>query len=160
VIGLMLALAAAAGWAIGTVVVKELVIRKQDVDFLGLTTGQYVVGGLVLFVIALAVEGPGSADWSSTDLWISVAFISIVGSVLATLAYFGALRRLSATRVTTTAFLTPVVAVILEIILGNTPEALVLAGMVLTIGGVAIVTAGPREPEPIALEPAEESEGS
>ncbi len=160
VVGLMFALAAAAGWAVGTVVVKELVIRRPDVDFVGLTTGQYIIGGFVLLVIALTVEGPNSADWSSTDLWLSVAFISIVGSALATLAYFGALRRLSATRVTTWAFLSPVVAVILEIILGHTPEAFVLLGMALTVGGVAVVTAAPREAEPVTLEPAQEVEGS
>jgi drug/metabolite transporter (DMT)-like permease len=160
VIGLLFALAAAIGWAAGTIVVKELVIRKPDIDFLGLTTGQYIIGGLALLAISLAVEGPNSADWSSTDLWLSVAFVSIVGSALATLAYFGALRRLSATRVTTWAFLSPVVAVILEIILGHTPEALVLVGMALTVGGVAIVTAAPRESEPVVLEPAEELEGS
>jgi drug/metabolite transporter (DMT)-like permease len=138
--GMGLALAAALGWAVGTLVVKQLLTRRPDVDAVGLTTGQFVVGGAVLVVIAVAAEGGSGADWSSGELWLAVAFISIVGCAVATLAYFGALRRLSATRVSAWLFLSPVIAVALEIVLGHTPSAVALAGMVVTIAGVAIVT--------------------
>ena len=142
-IGMAFSLAAAVGWAIGTLIIKDLVVKHPDVDFVGVTAGQYLVGGAVLLAISFGVEGSDGADWSSTTLWLVVAFISIVGSALATVSYFVALRYLSATRVTAWAFLSPVVAVILEIILGNTPEAIVFAGMALTIAGVAIVNAPP-----------------
>jgi drug/metabolite transporter (DMT)-like permease len=143
-IGMALALAAAVGWAAGTLVVKELVQRYPDLDFVGFTTAQYLVGGSVLLAISFAAEGTDGANWSSGELWLVVAFISIVASALATLAYFGALRRMSATRVTTWAFLSPVVAVLLEIILGHTPRPVVFGGMALTIAGIAIVTAAPQ----------------
>ncbi len=157
--GMGLALAAALGWAVGTLVVKDLLTRRPDVDAVGLTTGQYAVGGIVLLVISTIAEGSNGAEWSSGKLWLAVAFISIVGSALATLAYFGSLRWLSATRVTAWGFLSPVIAVLLEIVLGHTPEALVLVGMAVTIAGVAIVTttspaavpeAGAVEPTPVA----------
>jgi drug/metabolite transporter (DMT)-like permease len=142
-IGMAFSLAAAVGWAIGTLIIKDLVVKHPDVDFVGVTAGQYLVGGAVLLAISFGVEGSDGAEWSSATLWLVVAFISIVGSALATVSYFVALRYLSATRVTAWAFLSPVVAVVLEIILGNTPEAIVFAGMALTIAGVAIVNAPP-----------------
>ena len=95
---------------------------------MGLTTGQYLAGGAVLLVISSVAEGRNGAEWGSGKLWLAVAFISIVGSALATVAYFGALRHLTATRVVTWGFLSPVIAVGLEIVLGHTPSAVVLVG--------------------------------
>ena len=91
-------------------------------------------------MISAAAEGRHGAQWSSGVLWLAVAFISIVGSAVATLAYFGSLRRLSATRVTAWGFLSPVIAVLLEIALGHTPPPKVLVGMAVTIVGVVVVT--------------------
>ena len=52
--GMGLALAAALGWAVGTLAVKELLTRRPDIDAVGLTTGQYLAGGAVLLVISLS----------------------------------------------------------------------------------------------------------
>jgi drug/metabolite transporter (DMT)-like permease len=142
--GMVFAIAASIGWAAGTLVVKEMFAKQPELDLVGLTTWQYVFGGIVLLVIAFAAEGTGGTEWSSVDLWWSLAFVSIVGSALATVAYFGALRRLSATRVAAWTFLSPVVAVLLEIVLGHTPKPIVLVGMAVTIAGVAIVNSGPQ----------------
>jgi len=119
-----------------------------ETDLVGLTTGQYVIGGSVLLVLAFAIEGPGAADWDSTTLWLVVAFISIVASALATIAYFSSLRWLDPAAATTWMFLSPVVAVLLEVVLGNVPSGLVLLGMAITIAGVAVVSAAPRPAEP------------
>ena len=145
--GCMFALAGALGWAIGTLVVTEQIARRSDTDLAGLTTGQYLVGGVALLALAVGIEGTGDADWPSGELWLAVAFLSIVGSGIATLAYFGALRTITPTRATAWLFLSPVVAVVLEAILGELPEALVLLGMVITIVGVAIVNAVPLAAE-------------
>jgi len=142
-LGMGLALAAALGWAVGTLVVKQLLTLRPETDAVGLTIGQYLVGGVALLAISAVLEGPDGAEWSSGTLWLSVAFVSIVGSAVATLAYFGALRRLSATRVTTWGFLSPVIAVLLEIALGHVPSAVVLVGMAVTIVGVVVVTTAP-----------------
>jgi drug/metabolite transporter (DMT)-like permease len=107
------------------------------------TTGQYVVGGLVLLAISFGAEGTDGADWDSGVLWLVVAFTAIIASALATVTFFAALRRLSATAVSAWLFLSPVVAVLLEIALGHTPKTSVFAGMVLTIVGVAVVTRAP-----------------
>jgi probable blue pigment (indigoidine) exporter len=142
--GMGLALAAALGWAVGTLIVKELVIRRPNVDLVGLTAGQYLVGSAAMLAISFALEGGGAAHWSSGELWLCVAFISLVGCAVATIAYFGALRRISATHVAAATFLSPVIAVLLELALGHAPSGVVLAGMAVTIAGVALVTSAPQ----------------
>jgi probable blue pigment (indigoidine) exporter len=144
VIGAALALSAAVAWGSGTMIVAEQLKRRPDTDLIGLTTGQYVVGGVVLLVLALLIEGTEAAEWGKAELWWPVAFISVVGSAIATVTYFGSLRWLDPARVTTWLFLSPVVAVVLELILGNAPGGVVLLGMLVTIVGVAVVSAAPR----------------
>jgi probable blue pigment (indigoidine) exporter len=144
IIGMALAISAAIAWAAGTMIVAEQITRRPDTDLIGLTTGQYIVGGAVLVVLALLIEGTGAAQWSEGTLWLAIAFIAIIGSAVATVTYFGSLRWLDPTAVTTWLFLSPVVTVLLELILGNAPEAVVLVGMIVTIAGVAIVSAAPR----------------
>jgi drug/metabolite transporter (DMT)-like permease len=148
--GLLFALAAAFGWAIGTLIVKELMTRRPDCDLMGIVAGQYLIGGAALIVLALGVEGTGGAQWSAPNLWLAVAYISVVSSAIATVLYFGALKRLSPTRVTAWSFLTPVVAILIGIGLGDTPSATTLIGMVVTIAGVGIANL-PRDAAPVAV---------
>jgi probable blue pigment (indigoidine) exporter len=143
-IGMALAISAAIAWAAGTMIVSEQITRRPDTDLIGLTTGQYIVGGAVLLVLALLIEGPDAAQWSEGTLWLATAFIAIIGSAVATVTYFGSLRWLDPASVTTWLFLSPVVSVVLEIVLGNMPDVVVLLGMLVTIAGVAIVSAAPR----------------
>src|SRR5262249_40445950 len=138
--GMVLALAAALGWAAGTMLVKELLQRRPDIDSVGLTTGQFLVGGAALLIASFGGEGSDGAEWSSGKLWLAVTFLSIVGSAAATIAYFGALRRLGATRVTAWGFISPVVAVLLEVVLGHSPRPVVLVGMAVPIAGGGLVT--------------------
>jgi probable blue pigment (indigoidine) exporter len=147
-VGIALAISAAIAWSIGTLIVADQINRDPQTDLVGLTTGQYLIGGSVLLVLAFAIEGPGGADWGSSTLWLVVAFISIIASALATIAYFSSLRWLDPAAVTTWMFLSPVVAVLLEVVLGNVPTALVLLGMAVTIAGVAIVSAAPQPAAP------------
>jgi drug/metabolite transporter (DMT)-like permease len=141
--GCMFALAGAVGWALGTLVVADQIRRRPDTDLVGLTTGQFLIGAIVLLAVAIGIEGTGSVEWSSGELWLAVAFISIIGCGIATLAYFSALRTITPTRATAWLFLSPVVAVVLEAILGELPDGLVLLGMVITVVGVAIVNGLP-----------------
>jgi drug/metabolite transporter (DMT)-like permease len=143
VLGMSLALAGAVGWAIGVLMVKIMFTRHPEVDMVGFSAGQYLVGGTAVVALAFALEGTGSAAWDSGDLWGAVAWISIGASAIATVTFFGALKRMSATTVTAWQFLVPVVAVLTEIVYGNTPGAVVLAGMGLAIGGVALVNSAP-----------------
>lgn len=144
VLGMALALAAAAGWGITTLIVKWLVDRDPKLDLMGLTAGQYIVSAVVLAALAFGVDGTGTTDWGSGDLWLSVLWLVLGASVLAYLAFFAALKRASAIAVSTSLFLVPVVAVVIEAVLENIPDGVVLGGMVLAIIGLGIVLVSPQ----------------
>lgn len=136
--GVAFALTAALGWALGTMLLRYVSQRHDDVDMAGITAVQYVVAGTLLFPLALLVNGIGDTDWGSIELWASVVWISPVAA-LATIFFFASLKRLPAARASAWLFLIPTIAVLLEIARGKAPDAVVLAGMFLTILGVALV---------------------
>ena len=146
-LGMGLALAGALGWAIGVLMTKTLFTRHADLDLVGFTVAQYLLGGAAGLALAFGLEGTAGTDWGAASLWGAVAWIAVGSSAIATLTFFGALKRMSATTVTAWQFLAPVVAVLVEIGRGNTPEAIVLAGMGLAIAGVALVNLAPQRSE-------------
>lgn len=141
-IGIGLALAAGVAWAAGTMIVRRLAVRDKQLDFVGLTAVQYLAGAPILIVVALAVKGTGGTDWGSIDLWGATLWLAIGSSAVATLAFFMSLRWLDATKTSSSQFLVPVVAVVIELVRGHAPGGLVLVGMALAIVGVAAVVAG------------------
>jgi drug/metabolite transporter (DMT)-like permease len=156
-LGIVFALAAALAGAGSTMLVRKAAVEHPDVDIVGYTTGQTLVAGALLLVLAFGIQGTDGAGWSSGELWGAVAFVSIVGTAVATVAYFASLKRLTATRVGSWLFLSPVVAVLIEIALGEIPEPLVFAGMALTVTGIAIVNAPMRTEASPALSDGQEA---
>jgi drug/metabolite transporter (DMT)-like permease len=144
VLGFALALAAAAGWAVTTLIVKWLAERDPRLDLLGLTAGQFVVAGAVLGLLALAVDGTGSTEWGSGSLWAALAWLAPGASAIAYLTFFVALKHATATAVSASLFLVPVVAVLVEAARGEAPSAVVAAGMAMAVGGVALVLFAPQ----------------
>ncbi len=141
-LGVALSLVSAAGWAAGTLVVKWLLERRPGLEMIGFAAAQYLTGSVVLAALGLWIEGAGATAWSSGELWVSVAWLAAGVSVVAMIAFYAALRRLSATRVSATLFLVPAVAVLVELARGNLPDGIVLAGMALAVLGVAAVNRG------------------
>jgi drug/metabolite transporter (DMT)-like permease len=144
VLGMGLALAAAAGWGVTTLLVKWLAERDPDLDVLGLTAGQFIVGGAVLGVLAFLVDGTGGTEWASGELWSALAWLVVGASALAYAAFFGALKRASATAVSASLFLVPVVGVLVEAARDNPPSVVVGVGMALAVAGVALVLFAPQ----------------
>jgi drug/metabolite transporter (DMT)-like permease len=143
-LGLALALAASVAWALGTLLVKAMVGREPDLDLVGFTAAQYAAGGTALAVAAFIWSGTDEVSWGSESLWIPLVYLILGNSAIGSIAYFAALKRLSATKTAAGQFLVPVVAVIVDIVRGSAPDAVVLCGMVLTILGVALVNLPPR----------------
>jgi drug/metabolite transporter (DMT)-like permease len=151
-LGLGLSLVSAVAWAVATLVVKRLTERERDLDVVAFTAAQYVVGAAVLAALAFALEPVGATDWRSGDLWGSIAYLALGGSAIGYLTFFLALKRLPAGIAGAWLFLIPVVAVVVDAARGTVPEAVVLAGMALAVGGVALVSlpagAVARRPRP------------
>ncbi len=147
VLGMGIALLSGAGFAVGTLLVKATTTRFPETDLVGFAATQHLVGGVALIPLAFLYGDVGATDWSSSALWGSVAWVAVGSSAIASVAYFTALRHIPATRGSAWQFLAPVVAVVVEIVRGNAPEAIVLGGMALVIFGVAVVNRAPAAEE-------------
>ncbi len=100
---------------------------------------QFAATIVVLAPLAWIVED-AAIRWS-WSLAAAIVFLVIGASILAVNALHVLMRRGQATRVTSLIYLTPVFAVALELVMfGVVPTALSLAGIVITCGGVAMVS--------------------
>lgn len=129
-------------WAVGALWVRHLRERYHPLE---MATWQMVSGAGVLTVLALArgervLHGPVTLSAIG-----SLAYLVVFGSVVAFSAYFFLLRAWPATRVATSAYLNPVVAVVLGWwVLGEWPGPEALAGGALVLVGVSLVLGGRR----------------
>lgn len=140
--GMAIALTGAVSWAVCILWVKAEAQRNAQLDLIQLSLHQFAFGSLPLVVIAFAWKGSGSTEWGSGELWGTVAWLVLGAGAIATITFFMALKRLSATATTSSQFLVPAVAVIIEIGRGHSPSGATLAGMVITIVGVAVCVTG------------------
>jgi drug/metabolite transporter (DMT)-like permease len=134
-VGMAIGVLAGAAWAGGTVFVK---VAGRDIDPAVVAGLQYVFGTPALLAIAFADGSTGGASWGSWTLWWTVLYVG-VGGLLGTLAFFAALRLISATQTTTVQFVVPVVAVLVEVVRGAPPASVTFLGMGIVIAGVGLV---------------------
>jgi drug/metabolite transporter (DMT)-like permease len=137
VIGFVLALLGAIGWAGGGLGMRVLTRREPELDVPGITAAQFLAGGIPLIPLVL-LDG-GSTEWSDPTLIAQLAYLIIGGQVLVYLGFNAALSRWPSTRVYAWTFLVPVVAVAIEAIRGTLPGIPATIGVILVIIGVAIV---------------------
>jgi probable blue pigment (indigoidine) exporter len=98
---------------------------------------QLMAGGLMLLVVALLVEGPPpSLDAGG---WLGVAYVTLIGTALANVAWFYGLEHLKAGTVGIIGLLNPVTGVLLGVLLGGESLALPqVAGILLVLVGIVI----------------------
>ncbi|MBE0621845.1 MAG: EamA family transporter [Burkholderiales bacterium] len=109
------------------------------VDLNGAALLQFAVSLAVVAPLAWAVEGM-QVRWA-WQLFAAIAFLVILASILAVNALHTLMRHGEATRVTSLMYLTPIIAVVLELLMfGVKPTPLSLVGIGVTCLGVAMVT--------------------
>ena len=97
-----------------------------------------LVGAFMLLAVSFAV-GDGFALPHDAATWGAVAYLAVVGSVLAFLAYFTLLKSWSVTSLSFITVFTPVVALLLGFIfLDERPTIMTAIGAVLILSGVAL----------------------
>ncbi|GEL94564.1 DMT family transporter [Cellulomonas composti] len=133
--GLLASVAAMLMSSVGYVLAQRW--RDPAVDVVSSTAWQLVAGGLVLLVAAVAVEGgPPSLDGPA---WAGLAFLSLVATAVAYLAWFGGLRHLPAGTVGLVGLLNPVTGLALGLLVGGERLTPLQAGGVLVVlVGVAL----------------------
>lgn len=137
--GVAAALGGAVLFSLGTVVTKRWPLAMPPTAS---TTWQMILGTLPLLVAALLLEHPDFAGLSA-EAWLFVLYGGIGPLGLCYLAWFAALRRLSAAAAAAGTLLTPVVGVSASALLLGEPLGLrEVMALSLTVGGVVLAVRG------------------
>jgi drug/metabolite transporter (DMT)-like permease len=137
-IGFVLVLCAAFSWALGSFVSRKLPLSSNA---LLSTSVQMAGGGVTMLVLGLALGEAGDAHPSrfSGDSLIAFAYLILVGSLIAYTAYVWLLQNAPISKVTTYAYVNPVVAIFLGwSILSERVTATTLLGAAVIISSVAV----------------------
>jgi drug/metabolite transporter (DMT)-like permease len=127
----------AASAAFANVLIKTYATNNHP---LSLTAGQMIVGLVPLSFVGFITEGnPLNFNWTWRAA-LCVAYLAIVGSILAFWLYYWVLNRIEATKAMMIAFVTPIIAVIIGwLALGEQLPAQTALGGLLVLASVALV---------------------
>jgi drug/metabolite transporter (DMT)-like permease len=139
VTGALTILGAAAMWALGTIMARRGTIPSSP----ALASGMELLAGGVALLILSAATGEFSSPrlgQVSTRSWLALAYLIVIGSIVAFSAYGIALRTLPTATVATYAYVNPVIAVLLgALVLGEHLTTAMIAGGALIVGAVVLV---------------------
>jgi probable blue pigment (indigoidine) exporter len=128
--------AAAASWALGTVLIKS---RIRGVA-LRTANGYQLLSGAALLLVAALVFEPAPKISITSNFVISLLWLGIIGTSLANAVWFTLLERFPAPTVSTWAFLTPVVALVASVVIfGETLDGLQLVGVAAVLAGAFVI---------------------
>jgi drug/metabolite transporter (DMT)-like permease len=126
-------------WAIGTVLYRNAALPVGPVAF---NAVMMLLGGTWLLITGAATGEIPEWRWEAGGL-AAMAYLAVLGSALAYTAYIWLLRHSPADRVGTFAYVNPAIAAALGwAVLGESLEPMQLAGMLVVLVGVALVTLG------------------
>jgi drug/metabolite transporter (DMT)-like permease len=148
---LLLTVLAAVLWAVGSFFSPRL---QLPADPFVATAFQMLIGGVVLLAIGLAVTSPHDLDPStfSARSWLGLVYLILFGSILGYSAYVWLLANAPIGLVATYAYVNPVIAIALGVIVLDENVTLrIVAGAVLVLAAVALVIRREAEPE-LAIE--------
>jgi drug/metabolite transporter (DMT)-like permease len=137
----LLAIAAGASWAAGSVVAKRA-FRDHPIDLLRLTAWQMVIGAIVLGALALATHKT-PIIWS-TPMLLALAYNAVLATALAWVLWLFILRTLPAGVAGLSTLMIPVMSVLEALwLLGEKPGLAEGVGIVLILLALALLgTAG------------------
>jgi drug/metabolite transporter (DMT)-like permease len=126
-------------WAIGTVLYRNAALPVGPVAF---NAAMMLLGGTWLLLAGITTGEVADWHWQAGGL-AAMAYLAVFGSAIAYTAYTWLLRHSPADRVGTFAYVNPAIAAMLGwVVLGEALEPTQLAGMLVVLLGVALVTLG------------------
>jgi len=134
--GFVILVLAALSFAVGSVLSRRFRFR---VDTFAATTWQIGAASVVNLSIAIAGGNFRTAQWTRTGV-LSILYLAVFGSVVGLTAYVYLLKHVPVTKVSTYAFVNPVIAVLLGVAVFHERLAPAeLLGMVVSLAAVATV---------------------
>jgi drug/metabolite transporter (DMT)-like permease len=139
-VGAVALIVAAMSWSIASALARKLPLPPSKV----MSSGAQMLAGGMLLALAAAALGelnnfhPGNV---SPDVWLSLLYLIVPGSIIGFTAYVWLIHRESPTKVGTYAYVNPVVAVLLGYYLGGEALGLrTILGTVLVLISVLVIT--------------------
>jgi drug/metabolite transporter (DMT)-like permease len=125
-------------WALGSVLAKKW--KSPDVDPFSATAWQMIAAGVANFLIAFALGDLSRAVWTARGIGATL-YLVVFGSWVGYTAYIWLLNHVPTSKVSTYAYVNPVVAVFLGwLVLHERVDAYILAGSAVVVASVALVT--------------------
>jgi drug/metabolite transporter (DMT)-like permease len=145
-------------WALGSVLAKKW--KSTEVDAFSATAWQMIAAGAANFLIAFARGDTAHAVWTARGVGATL-YLVVFGSWVGYTAYIWLLGHVPTSKVSTYAYVNPVVAVFLGwLVLHERVSAYILAGSAIVVASVALVTSAQVTAKTVAEEmPAVETMG-
>ena len=146
VVGLIVLVFGSMSWAGGSLYSKYKGSGSPVVN----TMWQLLVAGIVFGISSFAFNEWKDLHWQqvSTGAWLSVVYLTIMGSLAAYSAYVWLLRVRPATQVSTYAYVNPVVAVLLGVFFdGEHITSLQLSGLAVILTSVLLINLAKQKKE-------------
>ena len=123
-------------WVVGALWVRRI---RHDFHPLALTVA-HMAGGAPFLLVLAAVRGRALVGPVTAPALLAFAYLVVFGSCVAFSAYFFLLRHWEASRVATSTYVNPVVAVVLGALILDEPVTRpMVAGAAIVLAGVALV---------------------
>lgn len=146
VLGLAALLLSGFAWAAGSLYARYAAVHPQP---LMVAAQEMLAGGGVLLLLALARGEPARMSRAALigPSVVAFAYLTVMGSLVAFSAFGWLVKVSTPARLSTTAYVNPVVAVVLGwALLGETLSAPALGGAALIVGAVAVMSLPGRKP--------------
>jgi len=135
--GVILALLAMVGWSLGTIFIARNKYAMNPYYALG---WQMIIGAALIFALAIGTNNFISILKIPADVWWVLAYLVIMGSVLAFVAFLYSMKHLSPAVASLYAYINPIVAIIIgSIILNEKLTGHIIIGSIVTLIGVYLV---------------------
>ncbi|GGA47658.1 DMT family transporter [Paenibacillus physcomitrellae] len=136
VIGILLALASAVSWCLGTVFIKK---TGDSVDIIWMTAVQLLFGSLFLFIWGGSTESFAAIDWNPAFIG-DLLFISVFVIAIGWFVFFRLVQSGEASKVGSFTFLIPLLALCFSALFMHEQVSLRLGlGMVLVLASILLV---------------------
>jgi drug/metabolite transporter (DMT)-like permease len=159
-VGVLVVMLGSLSWATGSIYSRRAPVPPGGLYATGI---QMLAGGVLLGIAGVASGEPARVDIgaASTASMLAVLYLIVFGSIIGYSAYVWLLRHVDAARVSTYAYVNPVVAVVLGWAFAGeafTPRMALAAAVI--IAGVVMITIGQQKARAAALAAAMSASGA
>ena len=128
-------------WALGSVLAKKW--KSAEVDPFSATAWQMIAAGVANFLVAFSLGDISRTEWTARGI-AATLYLVVFGSWVGYTAYIWLLGHVPTSKVSTYAYVNPVVAVFLGwLVLHERVTGFILAGSAIVVASVALVTSAP-----------------